>query len=193
MHSVKEYNLMYILVLTIVCGFLMGFISVLAALLLFIVSLVMCIGLINPKWLKNPKKPDEIMKRSELLGGGLLAIVVLTFITVVTSPEPSSNVQNANNVKAEVNSENLVSNNIKFDYDIISDEKMRTIKRSVNVELPERLSKEQLEQLAYEIKNLDKNEYERTFILYRIKGEKSDAAWATTHFNPNLEVKFIGL
>ena len=78
-------------------------------------------------------------------------------------------------------------------YVIGLDDKTRDIKRTVEVELPERVSKQQLEVIANEIKNADKNKYERTFIMYRIKDEKSVAAWATTHFDPDLKVHFIGL
>ena len=78
-------------------------------------------------------------------------------------------------------------------YVIDSDEKRSGITRKVNVELPERISKQQLEMIANEIKNTDKQNYERTLIMYRIKGEKSVAAWATTHFDPDLKIDFIGL
>ncbi len=78
-------------------------------------------------------------------------------------------------------------------YTIVSDEQRGSIIRKVNVELPARINKAQLEQLAYKIKNSDNTSYERTLIMYRIAGEKSVAAWATTHFDPDLEVRLLGL
>lgn len=78
-------------------------------------------------------------------------------------------------------------------YTIRSDEKKSNIVRKVHVELPKRLSEKQLEVVANEIKSSDQNNYERTLIMYRIKDEKSVAAWATTHFDPDLEINFIGL
>lgn len=80
-----------------------------------------------------------------------------------------------------------------FAYVVDSDKNTPSIVRKVNVELPERVSKQQLEIIANEIKNADRSTYERTLIMYRIKDEKSVAAWATTHFDPNLDIHFIGL
>lgn len=78
-------------------------------------------------------------------------------------------------------------------YTIRSDEKKSDIVRKVHVDLDERVTKQQLEKIANEIKESDKNNYERTLIMYRIKDEKSVAAWATTNFDPDLEINFIGL
>lgn len=65
----------------------MEIISTLAGLLLFVVFIVMIIGLIKPSILKNPKKPDSIPSRKQILIGGIVAIVVLTFIGVATAPD----------------------------------------------------------------------------------------------------------
>jgi hypothetical protein len=43
------------------------------------------------------------------------------------------------------------------------------------------------------LKQLDKNTYQRTFIGYYLPGmEVGAGSWATTHFNPNLEVEILG-
>jgi len=78
-------------------------------------------------------------------------------------------------------------------YKIIKDEKKRDIKRSVHVLLNRRVSKEILTLIASNIKQGDPKRYERTFIGYFYKGQTSSAYWATTNFNPNLEVIVIGL
>lgn len=89
-------------------------------------------------------------------------------------------------------SEPALSKNIK--YTIQEDTHLKEIKRSVVVILEEKLSNDELKQLAKKIKKNDPSNYQRTFIVYHLKGEgKNGGAWATTHFNPNLEVIVHGL
>lgn len=79
------------------------------------------------------------------------------------------------------------------EYKILEDVVKRNIKRTVEVELPERLDETELTKLAEHIKGLSNKEVERTFIGYRIAGaDPNQAYWATTNYNPNLEVKIMG-
>jgi len=79
-------------------------------------------------------------------------------------------------------------------FKIVEDSKKRNIKRSVTVRLESKVSKETLSQIAQKIKDADKTNYKRTFILYYLSGmEIGMGAWATTHFNPGLEVRIQGL
>lgn len=67
-------------------------------------------------------------------------------------------------------------------------------KRSLDVRLNRRVSEGTLRALALELKSQETGSYERTFICYYLPDMKVDAgAWATTHFNPNLEVRILGL
>jgi len=51
-----------------------------------------------------------------------------------------------------------------------------------------------LRNIAYKMKAQDPRNYERIFICYYLPDMKvGSGAWATTHFNPELEVKIIGL
>jgi hypothetical protein len=78
-------------------------------------------------------------------------------------------------------------------YSIINNNITPGIKRSVDIRLNERISEEELRQIALAIHSSDPN-YPRTFILYYLPGmELGSGAWATTHFNPNLEVRILGL
>lgn len=78
-------------------------------------------------------------------------------------------------------------------YNILEDTVKSNIKRTVEVELPERLDEADLKRLAEHIKGLSSKEVERTFIGYRIAGnDLKQAYWATTHYNPNLEVNIMG-
>lgn len=79
-------------------------------------------------------------------------------------------------------------------YSIISENVVPGIKRTLVVRLNKEISHDVLGTIGYEIKKADKNSYKRTFIFYYLPGMQVNAtAWATTHFNPNLEVKIFGL
>ncbi len=90
------------------------------------------------------------------------------------------------NTPTNINNQNTPDS---IDYKIIRDESKRDIKRTVEVLLPERVDESTLKVLAEKIY---KNGFERTFIGYRIKGGENDAYWATTNYNPNLEIRLIG-
>lgn len=67
------------------------------------------------------------------------------------------------------------------------------IKRSVLVRLAEKVTPEQLEGMAEDIR-ADDSHYERIFIEYLLPGMKDGAgAWATTHFEPKLRVRILGM
>lgn len=74
-------------------------------------------------------------------------------------------------------------------YVITKDEKKRNIKRSVEIELSERVTEQDLKAIAEDVY---RSGFKNTFIGYRLKGENQDSYWATTHFDPNLKVKVIG-
>lgn len=79
-------------------------------------------------------------------------------------------------------------------YSIISDNSFRDIKRSIDVKLDKKVSEEVLRKIALKLKNIERNKYERTFIAYYLPNMTVGAgAWATTHFDPVLEVRILGL
>ena len=78
-------------------------------------------------------------------------------------------------------------------YKITEDTVKGNIKRTVEVELPSRTDEETLRALAEKIRDISNVDVERTFIGYRISGDhKNQSYWATTHYNPSLEVKILG-
>jgi len=84
--------------------------------------------------------------------------------------------------------------NTAANYTIISDETKRNIKRSVSILLDEKVTKAKLSQIALSVKKRDSKSYLRIFIGYYLRGnDRSQGYWATTHFNPELEVKILGL
>lgn len=80
------------------------------------------------------------------------------------------------------------------EYKVLEDEVDGRIKRTVKVELSSRTDEHFLEEIAEEIKKLSKKKVERTFIGYWIAGENNtEGYWATTNYNPDLDVKIMGL
>ena len=78
-------------------------------------------------------------------------------------------------------------------YKIIQENKIPKIKRSVDIRINRRASEDELREIALTIEAKDKSQYERTFICYYLPDMIVDeGAWATTHFNPELEVKILG-
>ncbi len=79
-------------------------------------------------------------------------------------------------------------------YSIIDSNTLPGIKRTLDVRLNKKVSEKTLRAIALRLKSQDPRNYERTFITYYLPGMKIGAgAWATTHFNPTLEVRILGL
>jgi len=82
----------------------------------------------------------------------------------------------------------------KQSYSIIDSNTFLDYKRSLDVRLNKKVSEDTLRTIALKLKAQDPRSYERTFICYYLPGmEVGSGAWATTHFNPNLDVKILGL
>lgn len=78
-------------------------------------------------------------------------------------------------------------------YKIISDEKMKHVKRSVSILLNRRVSKGILQTIVDEVKRADKASYERTFVTFYLpEMEVGAGAWATAYSNPNLKIEILG-
>ncbi|MFH1374955.1 MAG: hypothetical protein ABII79_14320 [bacterium] len=68
------------------------------------------------------------------------------------------------------------------------------MKRSLEVQLNKKVSEETFRAIALELKSRDSQDYDRTFITYYLPGMRvGTGAWATTHFDPDLEVRILGL
>lgn len=79
-------------------------------------------------------------------------------------------------------------------YTIIDKNIVPGIKRSLDIRLNRKVSEDVLEAIAVKLRSSDAANYERTFIGYYLPGMKVDSGyWATTHFNPDLEVRILGL
>lgn len=78
-------------------------------------------------------------------------------------------------------------------YTIIKDESVQGVKRSVDVLLEHEIPENQLKQIARRIMSTKGPPPDRTFISYYVSWQTgSSNAWATTHFDPDLDVRIIG-
>ncbi len=78
-------------------------------------------------------------------------------------------------------------------YSIISEDAIPGFKRSIDVRIMKPVSEDELRRIAVELKGREKQSFERTFIGFYLPDMDVDAVyWATTHYNPDLEVKILG-
>jgi|APLak6261669087_1056070.scaffolds.fasta_scaffold03782_2 hypothetical protein len=79
-------------------------------------------------------------------------------------------------------------------YSIIKDKNKRDIKRTVEIRLNKQIDKDVLREIALSIKERENQAYQKTFIGYFIEGgDDKQGYWATTYFNPDLDIQIIGL
>ncbi|MFP9099157.1 hypothetical protein ACLI09_08895 [Flavobacterium sp. RHBU_24] len=79
-----------------------------------------------------------------------------------------------------------------FSYKIVEDESDETIeKNQLTVELNQKLTEGQIATLAEELFN-SKPKQRRFYISYVIKDVHAVASWATSHFDPELEIDILG-
>lgn len=104
--------------------------------------------------------------------------LLVVSITFLTTPAYSDDIPEDNKLKG---------------YKITSDILSGKVKRSVEVLLPSRIDEEALRSIADEIIGLSTVDVQRTFIGYRTEdSSESTTYWATTHYNPELNVKIVG-
>jgi hypothetical protein len=110
----------------------------------------------------------------------------------VSSAPPSLKTSNTENAYQEHQELTPIPDDIT--YKIIYQSAVPGIKRSLDIRLNKRVSKDVLKSIAFKLKDSDPNIYERTFISYYLPDmEVGAGGWATTHFNPNLKVFIYGL
>lgn len=86
-----------------------------------------------------------------------------------------------------------ISSDIGGVYTVLSDDYRGNIKRTVEVTLDHRITRDQLAEIAQVIKSNQAHETERTFISYRLAEQQGGGMyWATTHYNPNLAIQILG-
>ncbi len=79
-------------------------------------------------------------------------------------------------------------------YQIVKAERRPPIKASFDIRLEEIVLAADLEHIAREIRSKERDSYERIFITYYLPDMQIGAgAWATSHWNPSLDVRILGM
>lgn len=79
-------------------------------------------------------------------------------------------------------------------YSVIDSDMIPGAKLSLYVRLSRKATEKELAQIARELKDGTPGSYSRTFIVHYLPGMQPGAgAWATTHFNPSLQVRILGM
>ena len=136
-------------------------------------------------------------------------IIIIVFVVIITGMLNSNgktqnsrqiNAQNFETAKQQATSDQdeisatITSIPSDVTYSVIDSHKLLDIKRSLSIRLNKKVSEETLHAIAHKLKSQDSKTYERTFIVYYLPDMHVNAgAWATTHFNPDLEVRIRGL
>ena len=135
----------------------------------------------------------------------VLAVLCLAFLAGCSSPQETPEAQHAEEDAAVAETpeqetpavdEAVHTYSIPSDvsYTLIDSDVMRPVKRSLTVRLNKKVSEDVLREIATELKGRDHRSYDRTFITYYLPDMAvGSGAWATTHFDPDLEVKILGL
>ena len=78
-------------------------------------------------------------------------------------------------------------------YTVIEKTNLGTVKGSIVIRLEKKVTRDLLHKLALNLKEAQPRKYDRLFIEYYLPGmTPGSGAWATSHFNPNLEVRILG-
>lgn len=120
-----------------------------------------------------------------------LAALVLAILLGCNAGEPRSNEITAPETAEGPTRTEPVPDDVV--YAVIDENTIPGIKRSLDVRLNRKVSEAVLQAIAMQLKNADSSSYERTFIGYYLPDMQVDAGyWATTHFDPSLEVRILG-
>jgi hypothetical protein len=81
----------------------------------------------------------------------------------------------------------------KYNCKLLETEEMGTAKKSIYIQIPEQLTEMQIKEIAMQMRN-EHSAYERLFIFYLLPEMRMGAgAWATSHFNTELEINILGV
>ena len=153
-----------------------------------------CKNKVSSKAKSCPHCGCPVKKKPDVGGIGCVVVLLIIFILIVSflMGNGSSSSSSTNSKRSYSSSLRTKSSSVK--YSIINSVSIPRIKRSLDIRLYQKVSEDALRDLAYKLKNQGPSNYERTFICYYLPDMVVDhGAWATTHFNPDLEVRILGL
>ncbi|MBZ9576746.1 hypothetical protein [Modicisalibacter sp. MOD 31.J] len=128
--------------------------------------------------------------------GALFVIGIVLAAVGLLEPSESSQAP-ADGEESEVAGSSTSNGSVDSDlsslYTVLSDDYLGNMKRTVEVELDDRITRDQLTQIAKAIRADQTHDTERTFIGYRLAEQQGGGTyWATTHYNPDLAVQILG-
>lgn len=142
-------------------------------------------------------------KKNNLLGWGgiILAIFIVWAIAKTCGSDAENSYENTpadtssittNEVSKEDKQEEIKIYD-KYNYKIVNIQPFKPYKCVFHIRLQEQLKEDQLKKIAQQIR-ADYPPYKRLLIFYLLPGmEISDGAWATSHYDTELEIKIIGV
>lgn len=139
--------------------------------------------------------PIEISKKKSQISTGrgclIILVVVVGIIAAYVSSDQDSGSRPTTSAPIPSSATGIPAD---VTYLIIDSDTFLDYKRSLDIRLSKKVSEETLRAIALKLNAQDSKNYERTFICYYLPDMKVGAgAWATTHFNPNLDVRIQGL
>jgi len=119
-------------------------------------------------------------KKFDIIIGSVVAVFIIGMITFVLNRNDSQ----SDNYSSKTDYDEILN-----EYSIIKKESIPSIKASIDVRLNREFNKTSIEKLARKLKKDLQEDYDRIFISYYLPGMKvGSGAWATSHFDPDLEV-----
>lgn len=109
----------------------------------------------------------------------------------------NSSTSNVSDLETSLNKEKSYESDFKvegFGFKIINESSIPGVKYSFDIRLNEKTSTKELTKIANHLRSQLGQEYEKIFIVYYLPGMKiGSGGWATSHFDPSLEVNILGL
>ena len=140
-----------------------------------------------------PQCGAPVKRKHPVASGCLVVLVVVIFISIVGScnDAPSGSRRRESGRPTSSEQKEKVPGDVR--YEVIATNVLPGIKRSLDIRLSRKVSEDVLRTIALELRRRDDREYERTLICHYLPGMTVGAgAWATTHFNRDLEVRILG-
>jgi len=133
-------------------------------------------------------------KQDGTAGAGCIGLIVIAAVVYFgwQTQTPAGRSSSRTPSSGETRSSPSIPSDVS--YEIIQTDVIPGIKRSLDVRLSRKVDRASLRAIAQELKKRDSSRYQRTFILYYLPGmEVGAGAWASTHFNPALDVRILGI
>jgi hypothetical protein len=131
--------------------------------------------------------------------GFLLSLCLIGSFAVLVSPQSSSPASSKSKEPSvvgvpEATGGEKISDAVLPAYSIITSARQPPVKATVEVRLENKITTEEIESVAMAIRESLRGDFRRIFITYYLPKMKVGAgAWATSHWNPGLEVHVLGM